>query len=134
MGSIEKRTCGRVGTCNLISFVILDDQGNQVGHGMGKAVDISQSGLRLLTTHPVSAERVSLMATDMDGQLVEITGRMVFSRRGAAGGYQAGVEFTAPREARVRFATSLIKAFHYGRSRPASEDRRTVPPPSANRG
>ncbi len=115
MAATEKRSSGRVGTCNLISFVAVDDQGNQIGHGMGKAIDISQTGLRLQTTHPVPADRVSLMATGHNGQLIEIMGQVVFSRRSEDGGYQLGIELRASQEERVRFATSLIKAFHYGK-------------------
>ncbi len=115
MEKTEKRNSGRVGTCNLISFVAIDDQGHQIGHGMGKAIDISQRGLRLHTTHPVPAERVSLMATGHNGQLIEIMGLVVYSRRSEEGGYHWGIELNGSQEERVRFATSLIKAFHYGK-------------------
>ena len=40
----EKRKHARVRTMNAISYICVDDDGNQIDEGMGTTVDISQGG------------------------------------------------------------------------------------------
>jgi hypothetical protein len=116
MEDTDQRRHPRVGTCNLISFSCIDSDGTLLRHGMGRALDISQSGLLLESGHPIETASVSLMSTDPQNRLIEITGRVVHSRRNPSGGFLTGVRFGGSREENVRFATELIKTFHYRRT------------------
>jgi hypothetical protein len=113
----DNRQYTRVETCNLISFLSVDADGHVLRQGMGKALDISQNGMLLESALPVDSEYVSLMSTDPDNNLIEITAKVAYSRRGRTGSYLTGVQFTAADDNNVRFAASLIKTFHYRRKK-----------------
>jgi len=115
----DHRAHPRVETCNLISFQCIDAAGKTVRQGMGKALDVSKNGLMLESSLPVESEYVSLMSTDPDNRLIEIVGKVTYSRRARTGGYKTGIQFAGGSDENIRFATSLIKTFHYRRKKSA---------------
>jgi hypothetical protein len=115
----DHRAHPRVETCNLISFQCIDAAGTTVRQGMGKALDVSKNGLMLESSLPVESEYVSLMSTDPDNRLIEIVGKVAYSRRSRTGGYKTGIQFAGGSDENIRFATSLIKTFHYRRKKSA---------------
>jgi c-di-GMP-binding flagellar brake protein YcgR len=120
MGETNQRQYARVETCNLISYACIDDQGTMIKQGMGKALDISQNGLMLESGYPIESEYISLMSADPDDRLVNIVGKVAHTRRSQTGSYKIGIRFTGSHEENVRFATSLIKTFHYRRQKLAA--------------
>jgi len=129
MGQSDQRQHTRVQTCNLISYVCCDDAGRTLKQGMGRALDISQNGLLLECGCPIESERISLMSADPDDRLVEIEGRVAYSRRGPNGNYRVGVRFSGRPDENVRFAASLIKTFHYRRRKKTARPKAESPIP-----
>jgi len=120
MGETNQRQYARVETCNLISYACIDDQGSMIKQGMGKALDISQNGLMLESGYPIESEYVSLMSADPDDRLVNIVGKVAHTRRSPSGNYKIGIRFTGSHAENVQFAASLIKTFHYRRTKRAA--------------
>ena len=120
MSEADQRQYARVETCNLISYACIDAQGTVINQGMGKALDISQSGLMLESGCPIESEYISLLSADQDDRLVNIVGKVAYTRRGPSGSHKIGIRFTGSREENVQFATSLIKTFHYRRKKLAA--------------
>src|SRR5512141_1783688 len=116
-GAADNRQYTRVETCNLISFLSVDADGHVLRQGMGKAIDISQNGMLLESALPVDSEFVSLMSTDPDDPLIEITAQVAYSRRSHTGSYLTGMRFSASEADNIRFAAGLIKTFHYRRKK-----------------
>jgi hypothetical protein len=85
---------------------------------MGRALDVSTSGLMLESSDPIETDRVSLFSTDLDDSLIEIVGKVVYSRKSQTGSYKNGIQFIGSSSDNTRFAASLIKSFHYRRTRP----------------
>lgn len=123
MGGAEQRRHARVETCNLISYACIDDAGRTLQQGMGRAINISQNGLLLECEGPIESESISLMSVDPHDRLIEITGEVAYSRRSPNGNYRVGVKFCASPEENVRFASGLIKTFHYRRRKSAATPR-----------
>ena len=121
MGETNQRQHARVKTCNLISYICIDAQGTMIKQGMGKALDISQNGLMLESGYPIESEYISLLSADPEDQLVDIVGKVAYTRRSRTGSYKIGIRFTGSHEENVRFATSLIKTFHYRRTKLAAD-------------
>jgi hypothetical protein len=117
MGEANQRQYARVETCNLISYACIDAQGTMIKQGMGKALDISQSGLMLESSCPIESEYISLLSAGPDDRLVNIVGKVAYARRGRSGSYKTGIRFTGSHEENVQFAISLIKTFHYRRKK-----------------
>ena len=121
-GGNEHRQYTRVETCNLISFLSVDADGHVLRQGMGRALDVSQNGMLLESALPVDSEFVSLMSTDPENNLIEITAKVAYSRRGRTGSFLTGVQFLGAGDDNVRFAANLIKTFHYRRKKSAGPD------------
>ena len=109
---MEKRQYPRVKTCNLISFVGVGSNGKISEQKMGKALNISQSGIFLETTDRVLSESISMMSVDAGSNLIEIEGQVIYSTERGNGRFGAGVRFKGSHTENIQFAMKLIKAFN----------------------
>jgi hypothetical protein len=112
MATRNQRKHPRVPTSNLIAFNLYDDSGTLLNHSMARALDISQSGIRIETAHMIASDRISLMSADIRNKLVEIKGRVVYSRDNGADRYETGISFEGTETENVEFAKQLVKVFH----------------------
>ena len=113
MKPVEKRKHVRVETSNHILYESIENGGTIVSHSMGKALNISQSGILLETAHPIEAEYVSLLTVDLENNLIEMTGRLIYCRETDSGMYKAGISFIGSDEETSKFAVKLIKLYHH---------------------
>lgn len=105
----EKRKTPRVNSVKLMSYVCFDEEGNPSEQGMGSTLDISLGGLLLETTAPIESQDILLQATNSREELIEVKGRIVYSRESEAKIFHSGVSFTEETE-RVRdIVVNLIK-------------------------
>jgi len=108
----EQRAYPRVATCNLISYAAVNRGHNQSDHRMGRALDVSQTGIYLETARRVKSEFVSLMASDVKEVLIEIKGRVAYSRENGEGMFRTGIRFEGTPDENIRFAKKLIRVYH----------------------
>jgi len=112
ISTTEKRRYKRIETSNLISYVFIDKEGNEIEEGMGAALNISQGGLLLETYLPVNAQFILIMYIDLEGQLLKIKGKVVYSRPGELGNFFVGVRFVDTLESQRKMIVSFIKSYH----------------------
>ena len=112
MTEMERRRYPRVKTCNLISYMAIKENGDITDLGMGRALDISQNGIFLETSRLVFSEYISLMSVDMDNNLIEIKGKVVYSGTNRSGMVGNGIRLQGEHHENIQFATRLIKVFH----------------------
>jgi hypothetical protein len=67
----------------------------------------------LETAHPIEAENVSLTTVDLDNNLMEMKGRLIYCRKTDSGMYQSGINFTGSEDETAKFAVKLIKLYHH---------------------
>ena len=115
----DLRQSPRMDAGNLICFACLDPEGSVLSQSMGKAVDISQTGLLLESALSVESDLVSLVSTDRSNRLLEIKGRVVYSRRSRSGNYLTGIQYIGTANEMTRFAGGL--AINSGSRRESSE-------------
>jgi len=113
MDAKDRRKHTRVKTSNLISHESISKEGQIVSRSMGKALNVSQSGILLETAHPIEAENVLLMTVDLDNNLIEMKGRLIYCKKTDSGMYQAGISFTGSEDETAKFAGRLIKLHHH---------------------
>ena len=109
---MEQRKYPRVETCNLVSYMLIGENGEIEDQGMGRALNISQGGILLETSRLILSEHISLMSVDLDNNLIEIKGNVVYSKDNGLGMIQNGICFESEHHETIQFATKLIKAFH----------------------
>ena len=110
---MDRRNYQRVEINNLISYVSMDENGKVIDQSIGKAMNISQSGLFLETTQIISSDFISLMSIDPDNNLIEINGRIAYSRNVGSGRFGTGINFQAPDNVNIQFAINLVKVFSH---------------------
>lgn len=85
--------------------------------GMGRALNISQNGIFLETSRLVFSKYISLMSVDLDNNLIEIKGQVIYSGMNESGMVGNGIRLQGEHHENIRFATRLIKVFHVRKNR-----------------
>ena len=109
---MERRNYPRVKTCNLISYMAIKENGEITDIGMGRVLDISQNGIFLETPRLLFSEYISLMSVDLNNNLIEIKGKVIYSGVSRSGMVGNGIRLQGEHHENIQFATRLIKVFH----------------------
>ena len=110
---VERRKNKRVKTQNLISYFTFDETGEMISHGLGIAMDLSKGGVLLETTNHIKSGLIVLAATDRERNLIEVKGKIAYSKKSSTGTYLTGIEFTGVNARVTQFITKLIKEYSW---------------------
>jgi hypothetical protein len=88
----EKRKHPRISSLNL-SYVCLDENNEIIKQGMGRSLNVSESGILLETHFPIDDQLIVTLTLGLEEDLVDIKGRPVHTRINDDGKYEVGIEF-----------------------------------------
>jgi hypothetical protein len=111
MSYSEKRRYPRLGTDNLISYYLVDENGKIYSEGLGKAKNISKVGILLVTGKLVDSNYILILATDEKNKIIEMKGKIAYSKKDDSGLFFTGIEFLGNAEENYLFAKSLLKTY-----------------------
>ncbi|MBN1103102.1 MAG: PilZ domain-containing protein [Deltaproteobacteria bacterium] len=111
MGDMEKRKYPRIGTHNLVSYLCLDDEGQAVGEGMGRTLNVSEGGILLETHIALAPHRTVSLTIALEDEIMELRGKVAFSKRRDDGKFETGVEFLESDNAKIAFLKQYITIF-----------------------
>ncbi len=77
----DRRKYPRIDTNNLISYSCLDGNGNDLDVCMARALDVSPVGAMIETYQEILSENIRLTSIDVDDNLIDIMGRIVYVHR-----------------------------------------------------
>jgi hypothetical protein len=109
----ERRRYPRVATSSLVSYFLLNKRGAKIGQGVGKTINISQNGILIETSRAIDSKNVLILAKDVDDNMMEIEGQVVYSRKITSGIYECGIDFQSGHAENVKFRRDLIRVFHF---------------------
>ena len=92
MTSKNKRKHERIRSLNL-SYICLDEDQNIVKQGMGRTLNISESGILLETHFPIELKHTIQLTISLEENLLDIKGKPVHVRAIDGGKYQIGIQF-----------------------------------------
>ena len=92
MTSDNKRKHERIQSLNL-SYICLDEDDNIIKQGMGRTLNISESGILLETHFPIATNHVVQLTVSLEEDLLDLKGRPVHVRSRDKGKYEIGIEF-----------------------------------------
>ncbi len=95
MDTKEKRKHARVHSLNL-SYVCLDENNEIIKQGMGRTLNVSESGILLETHFPIDKTCIVSLTLGLKEDLIDIKGRPVHSSTNAEGKHEVGIEFIQP--------------------------------------
>ena len=92
MTSENKRKHERIISLNL-SYVCLDEEKNIIKQGMGRTLNLSESGLLLETHFPIESRHIVQMTISLEEDLLDISGKPIHMRLNETGKYEIGIQF-----------------------------------------
>ena len=106
----EKRKHARFESLNL-SYVCLDENNEIIKQGMGRTLNLSESGILLETHFPIHKTHVVTLTLGLGEDLIDIKGRPVHTRTNTGGKYEVGIEFTEPDQKACQALKKFVNAF-----------------------
>lgn len=92
MTTQEKRKHTRISSLNL-SYVCLDENNQIIKQGMGRTLNVSESGILLETHFPIADQHIVRLTLGLEEDLVDIKGRPIHTHINDQGKYEVGIEF-----------------------------------------
>jgi predicted nucleic acid-binding Zn ribbon protein len=89
----ERRNHPRFKTNDPISYVCIDDNGNRIKEGKGKAINVSKGGILIETSESFKWQDILLLIIDIKNKSVSVKGRVVYCNTNDSGMFQTGIEF-----------------------------------------
>lgn len=111
MGENEKRLNNRISSKNLISYVYTDQSNETIGSGMGRTLNVSESGIMLETHDPIDVDMNILLSIGLEEQLIDIHGKVVRSQQDDKGIFNIGIQFIDLDDAARQLLSKFIEAF-----------------------
>ena len=119
MTSKNNRKHQRYKSLNL-SYVCLDENENVIKQGMGRTLNISESGILLETHFAIEPKYLVLLTIGLEDDLLEIKGKPIHTRSGDQGKFEVGIEFLEPDQNSIQLLKSFISRVEL-RSEPTKE-------------
>jgi len=91
MTSENQRKHERIQSLNL-SYICLDEDNNIIKQGMGRTLNISESGILLETHFPVEPSHTIQLTISLEENLLDIKGKPVHVRSIGGGKYHIGIK------------------------------------------
>ena len=93
MTNQEKRKHSRIDSLNLLNYFYSDDSGDGSAQGMGRTLNVSESGILLEVHTPINIDDVISLTIGLEEDMVGIKGRVVYTKENADKMYESGIEF-----------------------------------------
>ena len=110
MATQEKRKHARIDSLNL-SYVCLDENNQIIKQGMGRSLNVSESGILLETHFQIDPSHVVRLTIGLEEDLVDIKGKPVHVRSNTRGKYEIGIQFFDSDEKSSQMLKKFIKSF-----------------------
>ena len=115
MNTSERRKYPRVKIYYPISYVCTDKKGSIVQQNMGVALNISQSGILIETADSVFSKYISLTSVDLNGNVIEVKGKIAYCKKNKSTKYRVGIRFEGTHAQNIHFVKALIRAYYYNK-------------------
>ena len=106
MTSENKRKHERIQSLNL-SYICIDEDENIVKQGMGRTLNLSETGILLETHFPIEPNHMVQLTISLEEDLLDIKGKPVHVRPRDQGKYEIGIQFVELDQS----ASQIIKKF-----------------------
>ena len=107
----DNRKHKRIHSTNLLNYVCLDEEGDAFAQGMGRTLNVSESGILLETHAPLDLQTVVSLTIGMEEQIIDIKGTAIYSKKNDDGSYEIGIEFIDTETAELTVLQRFIQAF-----------------------
>ena len=106
----EKRKHARINSLNL-SYICLDKDKKMVKQGMGRTLNVSESGILLETHFAVDLSHTVMLTIGLEEEIIEIKGKPVHSKKNDKGLHEVGIQFQESNKTVTITIKKFVKAF-----------------------
>lgn len=113
MTNEEKRKHDRIDSLHLLNYVYTDEKSEGADQGMGRTLNVSESGI-LLETHtpPINVGNNVSLTIGFEEDVVDIKGKVVYTKESDIDRYESGIEFFDVDEKARAVLVKYIAAFN----------------------
>jgi hypothetical protein len=79
---------------------------------MGAVQNASQNGIKIETFEAIKSEFTILTFVDLEKNLVEIKGRVIYCKQTESGKFESGISLNGSSEEKIAFVKKLVKSYH----------------------
>jgi len=108
----EKRKHSRIDSVNLLNYVHYDESGEETDQGMGRTLNISESGILLETHNRIDIMHVVSLTIGFKEDVIEIKGKTIYAKDSATGMFESGIEFFEMNDTAQKILRNYIQAFN----------------------
>ncbi|MFZ1987333.1 MAG: PilZ domain-containing protein [Desulfatitalea sp.] len=108
----EKRKHSRIDSINLLNYVYFDENQEEENQGMGRTLNVSESGILLETHNPIDASHFVSLTIGFKEDVVDIKGKVIYKKENDQGMHESGIEFFQMDENARNTLRLYIKAFN----------------------
>ena len=112
MTNDEKRKHSRIDSLHLLNYVFSDESGGGSTQGMGRTLNVSESGILLETHTPIDINSVISLTIGFEEDVVDIKGRVVYIKKNEKMMSESGIEFFDVDSEAQRILRKYITAFN----------------------
>jgi c-di-GMP-binding flagellar brake protein YcgR len=107
----KQRKHERIDSLNLLNYIVLNKDGEITRQGMGRTLNVSQGGILLETHLSIPDDHLISLSIGLEDEMIDIKGKIVYSREGGNQKYESGIEFFEINENAMRVLNKYIAAF-----------------------
>lgn len=89
----EKRKHSRTDSLRLLNYVSYDDNQVETSQGMGRTLNVSETGIMLETHVPIPVKTIASIKIGFEENVVDVLGRVIYSNCNERGRYESGIDF-----------------------------------------
>jgi PilZ domain len=112
MTNEEKRKHFRIDSLHLLNYIFSDESGGGSTQGMGRTLNVSESGILLETHTPIDVNSIISLTIGFEEDVVDIKGRVVYTQQNDKHMSESGIEFFNVDENAQNILKKYISAFN----------------------
>lgn len=114
----DRRRHARTESHNLVSYACRDEKGHGAGEGMGRGLNVSEGGILLQADAVLLPSWTVLLSFALQDEVLDLKGRIAYSRKRPDGGYEAGIQFLPCDQKKIRLLRQFLTI---GEDRPEAQ-------------
>ena len=111
MTTRENRKHYRVDSQNLLNYVCYDSEDNVSKQGMGRTLNVSETGILLETHIPIEKDTIVGLTIGFEEDLIDLRGTVVYAKSGSEGKFESGIQFKEIDDAGTDILKRYVAAF-----------------------
>jgi hypothetical protein len=112
MNNEEKRKHSRIDSLHLLNYIYFDESEEEATQGMGRTLNVSESGILLETHNLIDKGNVVSLTIGFEEDMVDIKGRAIYSNKNDRDMFESGIEFFDIDDDALNVLSQYITAFN----------------------